>query len=352
MNKNGLDRPETFLNHVQELIKGNGKSNKHTGLFTVKTANRWIEESKTTPIPHMLFDEFWFEQELCIFYADTNQGKSILAVQIGNSISKGEGIPGFRLDAKKQSVLYFDFELSAKQFERRYSTTSKENTMYENHYIWDDSFIRIEINPLTDIPTGQSFEQFLDHSIKKAISETGAKVLIIDNLTYLKNDTERSSDAAPLLKGMKAVIDKFHCSILILAHTPKRNLFTPIVRNDLQGSKRLMDFCDSSFAIGESQLDKSIKYLKQIKVRQMEFMYESDNVVVCRLHKPYNFLHFEFLCYATEQEHLKEHTEKDREQRVSEALSLKQQGCSNVDIAQKFGVSEGAVRKWLKKADD
>ena len=86
-------------------------------VFTVKTASRWIEQAKTRPIPQMLFGEFWFEGELCILFADTNLGKSILAVQIGNSISKGEQIRGFKLEAPKQPILYFDFELGDKQFE-------------------------------------------------------------------------------------------------------------------------------------------------------------------------------------------------------------------------------------------
>jgi transposase len=30
---------------------------------------------------------------------------------------------------------------------------------------------------------------------------------------------------------------------------------------------------------------------------------------------------------------------------------LKSKGISNVEIARKFGVSEGAIRKWLKKAE-
>jgi hypothetical protein len=87
-------------------------------LFTVKTADRWIQQAKTRPIPKMLFSEFWFEGELCILFADTNLGKSILAVQIGNSVSKGEPIYGFKLETTKQPILYFDFELNDKQQER------------------------------------------------------------------------------------------------------------------------------------------------------------------------------------------------------------------------------------------
>lgn len=94
-------RAEDIKSEVEQLIQQGKKANENKGLFTVKTANDWIEQAKARPIPKMLFNEFWFEGELCILYADTNLGKSILAVQIGNSISKGEQIRGFKLEANK-----------------------------------------------------------------------------------------------------------------------------------------------------------------------------------------------------------------------------------------------------------
>jgi len=75
--------------------KSGQSDNTQFGIFQVKTAQQWIEEAKLRPIPKMLFDVFWFEGEICILFADTNLGKSILGVQIGNSISKGEAIRGF-----------------------------------------------------------------------------------------------------------------------------------------------------------------------------------------------------------------------------------------------------------------
>jgi len=349
---NGNSKDAVFFDGLKANIRKLTSKSETKGLFTVKPANKWIEESKLKPIPRMLFGEFWFENELCIMFADTNQGKSILAVQIGNSISKGEQIPGVKLEVDSQIVLYFDFELSAKQFESRYSIKNEVEKRFEDHYLWSDNFIRVEINPRTDVPEGTSFELYLNQSLEQAINETKARVLIIDNLTYLKSDTEKSKDAAPLVKGLQSLIDKYNCSILVLAHTPKRDLSKPITRNDLQGSKRLIDFCDSAIAIGESHTDKNVKYFKQIKVRAMEFMYDSENVVVCQLHKPYNFLMFEFLSFGTEKEHLRQYTEKDKEQRITDVVELKQQGLSNVEIARKFGVSEGAIRKWIKKADN
>jgi hypothetical protein len=337
---------EDIRNEADQLLRKADINSENIGLFKVRTANEWMELAKNRPIPKMLFDEFWFEGDLCILFADTNLGKSILAVQIGNSISKGEYIQGFKLEAEKQPVLYFDFELSDKQFENRYSQN------FTNHYIFDDNFLRIEINPdaATEIPAKQTFEDYLSHSLERSIVDTGARILIIDNITYLKNENEKAKDALPLMKHLKELKSKYDLSILCLAHTPKRDLSKPITRNDLQGSKMLINFCDSSFAIGESHIDKSFRYLKQIKQRNTEPIYDAENVCVCQIDKPYNFLKFEFWNYGTEREHLKQQTEKDKENQTEKIIELKQQGRSFRDIGAELNIShQTAKRIWDKQ---
>ena len=332
---------EDIKTEAEQLLKKGNEAKESKGLFTVKTASRWIEQAKTRPIPQMLFNEFWFEGELCILFADTNLGKSILAVQIGNSISKGEQIRGFKLETPKQPILYFDFELSDKQFENRYSIK------FEQHYNFDNNFIRVEINPDAVIPEAQTFEDYLNHSLERSITETGAKVLIIDNLTYLKNETEKAKDALPLMKHLKALKNKYGLSILALAHTPKRDLSKPITRNDLQGSKMLINFCDSSFSIGESHSDKNLRYLKQIKQRNTEQIYDAENVCVCQIDKPLNFLLFEFVNFGKEWEHLKQHTEKDKENLNEKVSELKQEGRSLREIGVELGISHMKVSRIL-----
>ncbi len=334
---------EDIKTEAEQLLKKGNEAKESKGLFTVKTASRWIEQAKTRPIPQMLFNEFWFEGELCILFADTNLGKSILAVQIGNSISKGEQIRGFKLETPKQPILYFDFELSDKQFENRYSIK------FDQHYNFDNNFIRVEINPDATIPEAQTFEDYLNHSLERSINETGAKVLIIDNLTYLKNETEKAKDALPLMKHLKALKNKYGLSILALAHTPKRDLSKPITRNDLQGSKMLINFCDSSFSIGESHSDKNLRYLKQIKQRNTEQIYDAENVCVCQIDKPLNFLLFEFVNFGKEWEHLKQHTEKDKENLNEKVSELKQQGRSLREIGVELGISHQQVKRILDK---
>lgn len=343
-----LNNPETIVNHFEQLQKDLEAEKENKGLFKVKTANQWIEQAKTSPIPLMLFGELWHDSELCILFADTNLGKSILAVQIADSISKGKTIAGFKLEAKKQTVLYFDFELSAKQFEIRYCIKNEAEKVLEHHYSFDENFKRLEINPDAEIPENKSFEDYLNQSLEQSITETGVKILIIDNLTYLKNETEKAKDALPLMKHLKALKSKYGLSILALAHTPKRDLSKPLTRNDLQGSKMLINFVDSCFAIGESHTDKHLRYLKQIKARNTEIIYDTENVAICQIQKPFNFLEFEFIGFGTEREHLKELTEKDRESTIEKAKELSQKGYSQRQISTELNISLGAVNKYLK----
>jgi archaellum biogenesis ATPase FlaH len=336
---------EDIKTEAEQLLKQGNEAKESKGLFTVKTASRWIEQAKTRPIPKMLFGEFWFEGELCILFADTNLGKSILAVQIGNSISKGEQIRGFQLETQKQPILYFDFELSDKQFENRYSIK------FEQHYSFDNNFIRVEINPDAVIPEAQTFEDYLNHSLERSITETGAKVLIIDNLTYLKNETEKAKDALPLMKHLKALKNKYGLSILALAHTPKRDFSKPITRNDLQGSKMLINFCDSSFSIGESSNDKNTRYIKQIKARNTEIIYDTENVCICHIEKPCNFLQFEFLNFGTEREHLKQITESEKSEieNIIKDLLQTEPGLSAYAIAKKLCKDESKFNSFKVK---
>ena len=166
---------DVFIEEIDteiENISGINNSN----YFIIKTANEWIEEAKNRPTPKMIFDQFWYEGEVSILFADTNLGKSILAVQIGNSVSKGIPIKGFESETIKQKILYFDFELSDKQFQNRYSIN------FENSYSFDDDFLRVQINAETTSNSSLSEEEMIIKSLEESIIETNAKIIIIVGL--------------------------------------------------------------------------------------------------------------------------------------------------------------------------
>jgi hypothetical protein len=320
--------------------------------FLVRSGNAWINEAKSRPAPKRLFGKFWFENELCILFADTNVGKSILAVQIADAISRGGADgdnPELKTEVTAQKVVYFDFELTAKQFESRFSEAVEGSEAYANHYDFHPNFYRAEINPETsDIGGFAKFEDFLNHALETTVVTSGAKVLIIDNLTYLRDETENARNALPLMKYLKALKAKYGLSILALAHTPKRDSSKPLGRNDLQGSKMIINFCDSSFAIGESQRQPGLRYLKQIKARNTEIIYHTENVLMATVAKDANFLHFKFHGTAFENEHLKILSDKQRNEMKQRAKEMVASGMSVRQAAEKLGVSASTVSRYAR----
>jgi RecA-family ATPase len=311
-------------------------------IFISKPTNNWIKEASLKPIPKMLFSEFWFEGELCVLFADTNVGKSILAVQIADSISQGLEIENFKIESEKQKVLYFDFEMRDKQIEKRYSND------YQNHRQFDTNFIRTELNRNSaNLPNSSTICKMIECEIIKQ----GAKIVIIDNLTFLSEDNEKGSIALGLMKRLKDLKEKNDLSILILAHSPKRDFNRPISNNDLGGSKMLMNFFDSALAIGKSYTNTNLRYIKQIKQRNCEHIYNEENVCICEINKGKegNNLQFQFLEFDSEYNHLNYERAKSKDETKEEAKTLRLEGLNNVRIAKELEVSEGTIRNWLDK---
>ena len=293
------------------------------------------------PVPKMCFSQFIHENELVILFADTNVGKSIVGVQVADLTSRGNPGEIFRyepLDPKR--VLYLDCELSDKQFEGRYSNN------YQDHYQFSERFFISRINP-EHIPEGD-FEATLFEALERDIIEHEINFLIIDNITYLRTETEQSKNALPLMKELKHLKARHDLTVLVLAHTPKRDATKPISRNDLAGSKALINFCDAAFTIGESFKDKSLRYLKQIKARATEVVYDTENVIVCEVTKQHNFLKFEFLHYGVERDHLKQTSEDQKKQESEEVRQLHSEGKSIRDIAAQLSISKSKVHRIIK----
>lgn len=317
-----------------------------TSIFKTMTTNEWIEYAKTNPIPRRLFGDLWYEHEMSILFSDTNLGKSILAVQIANSLSKGLSTAHLVNEVPSQKVLYLDFELSSKQFENRYSTDFKE------HYIFNPNFLRSELDIEKIRNDNSDFEEQILSSLETEVLKHEAKVLIVDNITYLKNETEKAKDALRLMKILNTIKKKLNISILVLAHTPKRDSSKPISKNDVSGSKNLMNFCDSCFAIGESFTDTGVRYIKQIKERNCPKVYHSQKILIYRITKLHSFLDFQFVEYGDEQDHIIPRVKADIVARNNDIIDLNKKGFNNCQIAKQLGISEGTVRNVLEQNRD
>ena len=298
------------------------------GMFTIRTANRTIAEAAMRPNPRQLYQELWYEGEVCCLFSDSNLGKSIYAVQMADTI------------ATLHPVLLVDCELTDKQFQMRY-TDIDTGVMH----MFPELLYRAEINPNTlDV---KDYETKIFHHIEAAAQHMKCNIIIIDNLTYLCNSSDKGVDAGLFMMKLMNLKKKYGWSLLIIAHTPKRSLMSPITQNDLAGSKKLYNFFDSVFAIGKSAKDSRLRYVKQLKVRAGEFRYDSSNVIVYEIEKTDGFVHFEFKEFSTEKEHLKERTEKEITSTHRNVHELKSQGKSTREIAAYLGLSKSKVDRLI-----
>jgi len=318
-----------------------GRADASHSFFTIRTGNDWLARQSQMPKAQMLFGEFWYQNELCVLFADTNVGKSVLAVQIGNSISRLDPIAPFGLEVEPCAVLYVDFELSAQQFEARYTHQGQQ-------FMFSPQFYRAEISPDFNNPNNtEKPELLVEKALEYGIKKTEASVLIIDNLSCLRTGTEKVGEALPLMKHLKALKSKYNLSILVLAHTPKRNPVVPLGRNDLQGSKMLINFCDSAFAIGESATRPGVRILKQIKQRYGTETYGPNNVALMQLVKEAGFLHYHFLHTDRETNHLRRRSQQERDQLALRINQLHRQGLSQRQISREVGVSLTRVNSMI-----
>jgi len=297
---------------------------------------QWLEEAKDLPPIKPLIAPWWNEGETCFFFGSTGLGKTIYAMQLAYEISKDK------------KVLYFDFEMTERQLLQRYQNNGKLIPFSEN-------LIRVEMKKDVFV-SGKK----LTDEIASIIKEQEAKVVIIDNLTWLLEDTQEAKNAIPFMKNISKIKREHDVSMLIIAHTPKRKptselaksgelttFDSPLELADMAGSAALNNFIDSCFAIGKSRKD-DLRYFKQLKSRSSEIVHGEEKVVLCRLGRTDDgFLGFSKEEEGSEYEHIfKGDNKKDRNKQVSK---LKKAGLSSRQIGEEMNMSHTQIQRIIKE---
>jgi len=338
--------PNLLEKHPLQTLTPQPQAQTKTKLLSTKPCDAWIDEAEAEPPITPLFDMFWIEGELTFLFGSTNVGKTILAVQIADAIAKGAKVQSFDGPQKPMKVCLFDFELSARQFSKRYRDESG------NRYKFSPNFLRAEINRHAKIPKGVNSQDFLLEEIEQTIIEHRLEVVVIDNLTALLSNITETKDALEFMDKLKTLKLRHNISMLVLSHTAKRDLNRPITKNDMAGSMHLMNLCDAAFCIGESMKESNVRYLKQIKVRDAEFIYDSGNVATFRIVKNGSYLCFEHTGFDAEKEQLRDRTEAEINELNEKIIALHQSepNLSYSEIAKRLNTSKMRVSRVLKKA--
>ena len=316
-----------------------------------QSLNNMMMEEQRKPVPEILWggdgngNALWFENEFAILFGRTNTGKSLYAVQIAEHISGRLG----------RTVLYLDLELSMKQFQERY--TSRDGELH----IWPDNLHRPDLSMVGDglYDSGR----FLP-LIRKMMAKVNARVLILDNLTFLVNNGGmKAEDVKPICQEFCNWAKEGY-SILVVNHTPKIQPFTPLDINHCLGSSMLTNFVQSVFAIGTDSSNPSTgRYVKQLKSRNGRIVWEGNHVIPYVIDKTLDPTMLRFIQSAQlhqtgmdtqipiqtarECDLLKDADNMQLEQ----IRKLHGQGMSNRKIAGELNLSPTTVGKRLKEMD-
>jgi hypothetical protein len=328
-------------------------------IFTIKPTNQWIEEAASRPDPGSLFGGFWLEGELAVLFSDAGRGKSLLGVQIADSIARGKPIDLVPMTAKPRKVLYFDFEFSAKQFEMRYSSDGESP---KDSYRFPENFHRVEPALAPLLGKGGVAAASADGVVRKLAEPAGlaeleetirasrAKVVVIDSIAWLQGPNITARHTVPLMRELKRLQSTLGLSILILAHNPRRDNSRPLTISGLHGAGVMCNFADSVFAIGQSRIDSSFRYIKHIKSRSTELTCDESNVLVGEIRKwEKSFLSFRFYKFGPESEHLAKEINPLLRARAELIKEMSDEDeMTQREIAAELGISLGSVNRYLQ----
>jgi len=281
-------------------------------LFRIETMNQAMDRGQEAPKRLNIFGNLIREKEVVIGFGDPGTGKTLFFLQVGDAASKGElvfkGVKQFTNETKPKKVGIFDFELDEADLFERYSEDEVRQIMEEqslkSKYKFSENFKRITLDD--DFDDLESLDKRILPEIIKTINEEEMEIAIIDNLTYITEEAGDSQIAIRIMKKLKRLVKKSErqLSVIVIAHTPKRDQSLPVEQRHLSGSKNLVNFCQSLIAISPSHLDPSKKYIKLLKKRGAPNMYDGNNVIECNIDKKSAFLGFEFQGTGNEQKHL------------------------------------------------
>jgi len=206
--------------------------------------------------PQALFDAFWREGELAMLFGEPGSGKSLLAVQIADAITRGTTLLYPQLPVKRgQKVLYVDLVLSEKQFAARYSDHKFEGGLFR-------------CAPLD----GEDLFEWT----AAMIARHRFKVVVIDDLSFVARTDDGTRETLALMYDLRQMTRETGVSILVLADSYPLVFGSNAPERGLRRSRVLCGVSDSVFAIYNGKVI-------QTRTRTDELVWNQRNLLGCRI---------------------------------------------------------------------
>jgi hypothetical protein len=196
-----------------------------------RRANDFLVHPRRFRPSEPLFDEFWREGELALLFGPGSSGKSVLAVQLGDALARGGGLPGFAHPRGRRRVLYVDLQHTDEQFQLR---CAGENVRH-----------RFPMNLFRD---RRPVLSRLCEWLRSYVLANRVQVVIIDDLSVFRNTCDGTRETVRLMRGLRELRDELGISILAITDSATAVRGT-ISERELGRSRVLCSLADSVFAI-------------------------------------------------------------------------------------------------------
>ncbi len=287
-----------------------------------------------------LWHGLWYQGEMACLFGEPNVGKTILAMQIANVLSK-RGLKTF----------YYDFENAAHQFKARYKTDKSDHNSSDGNYI---------VKPLNPNYSNAKLDSrsVLEY-IKKDFTTERAPVIIIDDITHLIGSGDQA-DVRYVLNTLRSWTQHFLVSILVLAHSKRRKPSSLTTIDTLAGSFEFSYAFDSIFSLTRAnqynaEHNNISHYIKHHKNRMGPVIYHDLNVITVKFGRDENngFLQFnDFYTGGNERQLLRDYGYSTSEQINKAILQYKKLSFSTREIANIVGCSQSHVSRTIRKHQD
>jgi len=258
---------DAYGNELQGSEYDDYKPNKLKSIFDFR--NDDIQE-KHIKSSCALWGDIWYENECMCVFGDPNIGKSALAIQIANSVAE----IGF-------NTIYFDFE-----------------NMIHHYYGRNMTDMQFNMSPnLSVMHFGQntSFEEMMStsailDSIENSFLDNDAPVIVIDDISYICQ-LKSTRKANMVLRRLRYWVNKYHISILVIAHARPHREGTSLALKHLTGDRQLAYAFDSIITLNAIPQGLTsggeTHYVKQLKARNNGIIAGTSNVLTFKFNTHY-----------------------------------------------------------------
>ncbi len=307
-------------------------------VLDLRPGNDWLKAGGERP--RALFGELWKTGELCVMFGEAGVGKSLLAVQIADSIAKGRGVEPFGPEAGPRRVLYVDLEKTASQFAERYTEADPDRAGRRRRHNFSKRFDRVA-------PLDGGYVRAAE--IGRRIESSGATVVVIDNLSHmLRGGLPR--EAAAAMRELRRVRSAYGVSILVVASAARSTRRSGITAADMAWARTVAPLADNIFAVGRCR--SGGRYIKHLKPNSAAAEEGSGEVARFRIERvggtfP-SFVHDGFGVEA----HLRAGDDDEHERETMERIlrMSEEEGLSVRDIADEIGMPKSTVHRYLQAA--